>query len=168
MPEYQFQFEESLLVEACGKYRRQHGARYAALAIKSIAGLLLLVLATFSAWQISWPLALFFAALVLLMFNGHLLDFWLIKRRFRKSPYWKDSINSKLTAEGLHIVGQNSDSKLGWAVITKVCSFRDGVLLFQGPGVFNWLPDDALSDGTRAEVEALVQAHVKDHRIVEQ
>jgi hypothetical protein len=118
--------------------------------------------------QISWPLGLFFAALVLLMFNGHLLDFWMVKRRFRKSPYWKDSIISKLTAEGLHTVGRNTESKLGWAVITKACSFGDGLLLFQGPGVFNWLPDDALVDGNRAEVEDLVQSHVKDHRIVEQ
>lgn len=167
MPEYRFKFDEAFLIEAFRKYRKQHGTRYVSLAMKSIAGLLLLALAAFSAWQINWWLAVFFVALVLLMFNGHLIDYWLIKRRFRRSPYWNDNMVSNLTAEGLHAVGSHSDSKLGWAVFTKARYFRDGFLLFQGPGLFNWLPDAALSDGSRAEVESLIQAHVEDYRIVE-
>jgi len=35
MPEYQFQFDESFLIEAFRKYRRQHGARYASLAVSA-------------------------------------------------------------------------------------------------------------------------------------
>ena len=167
MPEYRFLFDETFLIESLRKYRKQHGTRYASLAIKSIAGLLLLALAAFSAWQIDWWLALFFCALVLLMFNGHLIDYWLIRRRFRKSPYRNENMVSILTAEGLHAVSPQSDSRLAWSVFTKARSFSDGVLLFQGPGVFNWLPDTALSDGSRTEVDSLIRARVKDYRIVE-
>lgn len=168
MPNYRFQFDEEFLIECFRKYRRQHGTRFIILAIKLVAGPPLLALAVFCAWESNWKMAILPFGLVLAMFGGHLIDYWLIKRRFRKSPYWNDNVAVSVTADGINAVGSRSDTKFAWTVITRARRFANGFLLFQGPGMLNWLPDTALSDSTPVEVESLIQAHVKDYKVVEQ
>ncbi len=168
MPEYRFLFGEDFLIQGFQKYRKQHGTRCVFIAIKSVASILLVALVAFAVAHRIWGLTIFLIALVILIFNGHRMDFWLFKRRFRKSPYRNENIIITLTADGFHAVGLKSNSKLTWAAFTKARRFRDGFLLFQGPGLFNWLPDAALAAGAAAEVAYLIEANVKDYKIVEQ
>ena len=162
MAEYRFLFDEGFLIQAFRRYRRQHGTRRVLMAIKVVAAVLLVPLAVFAVAHRVWWLAAFFLALVILMFNAHLIDFFLIKRQFRKSPYRDEHVVITLAAEGVHAVSSKSDSKLTWAVFTKARRFHDGF-----PVVFNWLPEPALTEGTAADVESLIKTHVRDYRIVE-
>lgn len=168
MAEYRFLFDESFLIQACRKNRRQHGTLRVFLVIKSVACLLVLGLAALSVAHRAWWLTALFVAAAILGFNGHQIDLWRLKRRFRKSPYKDDDLVITLTADGVHALGSKSDSKLTWAVFTKACQFGDGFLLFQGPGLYNWLPTSALVDGSTSEVESLIRDNVRHYKMVEQ
>ncbi len=94
-------------------------------------------------------------------------DTWLIRRRFRKSPYYGDEIVFAITENGTHAVGRNSEVRIGWASFTKARRFRDGTILFQGPNVYNWLPDKALVDQSAISAFLdLISKHIKDYRTV--
>jgi hypothetical protein len=52
-------------------------------------------------------------------------------------------------------------------VITKARIFPDGLLVFQGPQGFHWLPDSAaVESSTRPEALRLIRAHTGDVREV--
>ena len=122
--------------------------RHVGVLLRSVAVLLALALAAFAlAFQVWWLAALFFATAVVI-FPNHQFTSWSIKRRFRKSPHRNDDTLITLASEGLHGVATKGHSTLAWAAFTKARRFPDGFLLFQGPDVFNWLPDDALIDGS--------------------
>ena len=46
-----------------------------------------------------------------------------------------------------------SEIKALWSIFTKAVAFHDGILLLQGPGLFNWLPLKNISEGS---VERLI------------
>jgi len=167
MAGYRILIDDDFLIQAFRKYRRQHGARYVLLAVKSVGAALLLAVSAFGVVMEMWGLVAFLVPLVFLMFSGHLIDFWRMKRRFRKSPFRNDEAAITLTPDGLHTVSPKSESRQTWAVFTRARRFSDGFILFQGPGLFNWLPDAALTDGTPHEVDAMVRDNVKDYKVVE-
>lgn len=74
---------------------------------------------------------------------GAPLDEWWVRRRFRASPYHNDDIEFTLSADGAHAKGRDSELTLGWSAFTAARICKDGLLLFQGPNVCNWLPNTA-------------------------
>lgn len=74
---------------------------------------------------------------------GWPIDKWNTKHRFKKSPYYNDELVITLSDDGFQAKGTNNEVKLNWNAFTKAVRFSDGVMLFQGPHVFNWLPDDS-------------------------
>jgi hypothetical protein len=111
--------------------------------------------------------AVFFgAALVALPFTRP-LDAWLVRRRFRRSPYHNDEVAFELSEVGAHSVGRNDEVRLSWAAFTKARRFKDGLLLFQGSHMFNWLPDSAALDADAIKhAQELVRARIADYRDV--
>ncbi|RTZ59256.1 MAG: hypothetical protein DSZ32_05560 [Gammaproteobacteria bacterium] len=132
-----------------------------------------------------WPLvALFFFALVLGIgynrfvvivasgFLGSLLIGWPIdamiaKNRFKKSPYCHDKIKITLTDRGMEASGTNSQISVDWPMFTKARRFDDGFLLFQGPHLFNWLPDEKAESAASVKTALeLVRENVVDYSYV--
>lgn len=99
---------------------------------------------------------------------GWPIDKWFTRKRFRKSPFHNDDIAFSLSDNGVRIVGRNSEVKVGWVNFTKARRFKDGLLLFQGPNVFSWLPDTAAVDsGAVTRARELVRTSIKDYREIE-
>lgn len=80
--------------------------------------------------------------------------------QFRSSPYCNENITVVLSDEGFHATGEISRTSLTWQAYTRAVRFRDGFLLLQGPGVFNWLPDAALAEGKIGDIELLLRKHI--------
>lgn len=121
--------------------------------------------ATFAAVVVDYSLLILFVVMAGVLVLGWPIDAWLLRRRFRKSPYHNDQISLSLSDEGLHAVGLMSETRLSWPMITKARRFSDGLLLFQGPSVFHWPSNDAATDSSIVlEVEQLVRSRISDFR----
>ena len=167
MTELRFKLDDDYLMEAVRKYRRQHWSRCSFLAVKLPASLILAGLAVWAVTRQSWGLAVLFSTLIALLLCAHFLDYCIIRRRFRKSPYRGEYFTVILSADGYHSTGVKSDVRLTWDAFTKACRFNNGFLIFQGPGGYNWLPVSAIVKGSALELEDLVRDHIKNYTIVE-
>jgi hypothetical protein len=98
-----------------------------------------------------------------MLFAGPRIDYWVMKRNLRKSPFYLREITATLDERGYSEVGELSTSMLTWAVFTKVFRVEDGFLLQYGPKAFHWLPDRTLVQGTVGEVEALLRSAVAEY-----
>ena len=117
-------------------------------------------------YQVPQAAVFFGVALVTLPFTRP-LDVWLVRRRFRRSPYHNDDVVFQLSEIGSHAVGRNSEVRLSWGAFTKARRFKDGLLLVQGAHVFNWLPDSAARDFDAVkQAQELVRARIADYRDV--
>ncbi len=167
MAQYRFTFSEEFLIEANLRYRRQLPWRRPFYGIKGVLAFILLALGVFVAVAAKWWLLVPFAAFAGALFLGWPIDAWFLRRRFRKSPYHNDEISLTISDEGIHGAGRSSETRLNWSLITKARRFSDGLLLFQGPQVFHWLPNSAAADPDDvADLERLVRARVQDVRDV--
>lgn len=162
MIQYHFLFDEDFLVAAFRQYRKQRPSRHLLVTIKGIGLLLTVGVAALCINHGKWEAALIFTAFALLILVGSRIDDWLIRRRFRKSPYQNEDMMITLSEKGFHAIGSKSNSALDWSAFTKARYFSNGVLLFQGPGVFNWLPDMALTGSSPESTRELVASHVDD------
>jgi hypothetical protein len=167
MAQYRFTFSEEFLIEANLRYRRQLPWRRPFYGLKGVLAFILLALGAFVAIAAKWWLLVPFAAFAGALFLGWPLDAWFLRRRFRKSPYYNDEITLTISDEGIHGTGRSSETRLNWSLITKARRFADGLLLFQGPQVFHWLPNAAaVAPADVADLERLVRARVQDTRDV--
>ena len=165
--QYRFTFTEEFLLTANLRYRRQlwwqrpfHGFKWLLLLVLIGLGVIGAVFGTLS-------LLVPFGAIAGALFLGWPIDSWLLRRRFRKSPFHNDEVTITISDDGVHAVGKSSETRLGWVSFTKARRFSDGLLLFQGPHLFNWLPDSAACEsGSRGEAERILHIHVADFRDV--
>jgi hypothetical protein len=164
---YLFRFSEDHLVESHLRYRKQLWWRRPFYAMKGLIAIPLLALAILCVVN-GWVLgAAIFGGIIGIMFLAWPVDAWVIRRRFRKSPFHNEEISYQLADSGVHVIGKQQDVRLAWSVFTKCRRFRDGLLLFQGPHLFTWLPDVAVASGsTVSETAELVRTYVKDYRDV--
>ena len=93
------------------------------------------------------------------------LGIWMLRRRFRKSPFYNGEITFSLSESGAHVLGRGTESRMGWAIFTKARRFTDGLMLFQGPNVFFWLPDTAAATAEDiAAAQKLARSQIQDYR----
>jgi hypothetical protein len=165
--EYRFRFSEDHLLTSILRYRQQVWWRRPFYGLKWVLAVLLGVLVAICvANGLPIPAGIFGGFLGILLI-GWPIDSWIARRRFRKSPYHNDELTFYLSKDGVHIVGRDHEVRIGWSTYTKARRFKDGLLLFQGPQMFNWLPDTAAVDPTGvAMANDLVHSHIGDYRDV--
>ena len=164
---YKFRVSEDYLLSAMRKYREQNWwyrpfTKYRwIIAAISVTGIICCIYygsilgagvfgGVLGATILDWPIAA-----------------WSIRMRLRKSPFHDDEVSVTLTSEGLRTIGKASLSEAQWSTFTKVRRFPDGLLLFRGPHLFNWLPDEAAKEQSMVRIaEELAKTHVQDFRNV--
>ena len=164
---YQFTFSEAHLLESFLRYRRQLWWRRPFYAAKGVLAMIILLLAILS---VAYGFVLgagVFGAVLGIIFLAWPIDAYIIRRRFRKSPFHNAEYIYRLAEDGVHIVSRAEDLRLNWSLFTKVRRFPDGLLMFQGPHLFTWLPDSFITGGSAVdEARELVRTQVKDYRDV--
>jgi hypothetical protein len=167
MPLASIDINSDFFIEMLKRYRRQHGGRRFGLVIKVLGIVVLTPIATALFWQGRFLLGLFISAWIVLLLFAHLLDYWLTRKAFLKSPFRDELLTIEFTESGFHATSPIQDTKLQWCVFTEVVHFQDGFLLFQGPRIFNWIPFSTISDVQQIrELEKLLRAKVEKHRII--
>ena len=164
---YNFQFSEEHLIASILRSRQQVWWRRPFIGSKwllvGVCGIILIVVVLKGMVNVAGVIGGVLGILIL----GWPIDVLLIRKNFRKSPFHNDEIAFTLTEDGAHVVGRNSEVRVGWSSFTKARRFSDGLLLFQGPGLVNWLPDSAAADSTSAAcAQELVLSNVPDYRTV--
>jgi hypothetical protein len=164
---YQFTFSEQHLLESFLRYRRTLWWRRPFYAAKGMLAVIILLLGLLSvAYGFIFGAGVFGAVLGV-MFLAWPIDAFLLRRRFRKSPFHNGEYTYHLYDEGVHVVGRSEDIRLDWSLFTSARRFTDGLLLFQGPHLFTWLPDAFItSSSTTDESRELVRSRVMDYRDV--
>jgi hypothetical protein len=162
---YLFQYTEEHLLTSVLRYRSQVWWRRPFLGLKWALAILVTLPLLIAAYMGSLVIvAIPFGILITLAMSCP-LDAWLTRKRFRKSPFHNENFSFVITSNGVFVTGQSSEVRLGWTVFTKARRFKDGLLLFQGPNLFNWLPDSAATDDTTIKTaQALVRSAVNDYR----
>ena len=117
-----------------------------------------------------WPsigLSLFFVLLVVALIFSSPLDRALSRRRIRKIPTLNDDWVIRLSDDGMSSSSKRGEGRLDWSGFSRARRFADGLLLFQGPHLFHWFPDNACTQpGLPSELGDLVRRHVSDYRDV--
>lgn len=148
---YNIVSDETYYIEGFKRYRSNTNKvlRYIAVIIRALGFFLLLfgAWASFTGNEFLVGSICLFAAAVLLF--SRKIDYFLLKRNLKKSPYRYDEAVLTFNDEGVYTKSKIVDMKLSWSAFTKVSVVDDGVLLFQGPKQYNWLPDKSISDKTQ-------------------
>jgi hypothetical protein len=155
-----FLFDENHVVEAYRRYRAQGGWVKVSRALTVV----LIVQFLFTGGWFIWRGDRFFAgamfaAAVLLLCSSPLYYAWL-RKTYRKSPLIGVNTSVALSPEGFQAQSAKSGVQLSWEAYIKALVFHDGILLFQAPALFYWLPYRAITEGSAAELESLVARRI--------
>lgn len=164
MPIFEFTFSDAFLIEMFRRYRRSKRLAPYATLLKVFLGLCLTGLMVLCVHGKIYGAAPILSVFLVLLIFARRIDEFRMGRRFRKSPYRDERIRIQLSADGFDAKGTKSSAQLSWAVFTGARRLEDGFLLFQGPGVFNWLPLRAITEGTVEEAEELIRTNVSDYK----
>src|SRR5215471_7453175 len=89
------------------------------------------------------------------------------RRRIRKLPTLNDDWVIRLSDDGMSSSGKRGEGRLDWSGFSRARCLADGLLLFQGPSAFHWLPDSACTQpALPSDLGDLVRRHVSDYRDV--
>lgn len=160
---YHIATDEDFYIEAFKKFSlsRSKKVRYLSIFIKILAICYFVFFIAKFLSQEAYALALLMFGLSLIVLSVDKIGQYVIKRNLRKSPHANEENIIYFSEDGFHSKSDNADTKLKWSTFTKFKRFDDGFLLFQGPKVFNWLPDTSLSDPTQLSVmETLLKKYV--------
>ena len=91
------------------------------------------------------------APLPLLAF-AHQLERPAIRRRFKKSPFFNAPVRIRLSEELVEVNDGKVEARIQWTLFTRLVLFDDGLLAFQGEGIFNWIPVSAFTTPADYEV----------------
>ena len=161
--EYRFRFSEQHLVTTVTRFRQQARSRLWQLPVKMLCFIGMSVLFAFSLYNLILMPSVVLGVLIALLALGPRLDYWFMKRRFRRSPFYNNEMHISLTPNGYAASSTYSRVEVAWGALTKARRFPDGFLVFSGPQVCYWWPDTSLTGGTVAEVENLLKQHVAEY-----
>jgi hypothetical protein len=90
-----------------------------------------------------------------------------VMRNLQQSPLYNERIRLIVSDEGLFTESSKVKSLQYWSAFTELVEFPDGLLLFQGPGSFNWLPISAFENpADYDEARRIISRHVSNHKII--
>jgi hypothetical protein len=170
MNKYRYINDESYLIEALFQYKKQRTVYPWFIAVKVICvlGLVVLLAAAVDViveeqsysplvW-ISFFVLLFFVAA---LFAGPKFDYFFVKRRLKKSPFYGDETLLTLVDNGISVKTQKYQTSLSWSACTMAKRRPSGFLLFLGANNFYWLPDQALIAGDVSDVQRLFSVNIR-------
>jgi len=141
----EFVYTQQHLIDSIDRLRSQSllrrlwlWLRYVVAAIFSMVGTGLLITQAFYG-------SLLMMGLVILCFCSKKVDDYFIKRQFQKSPYRNVKYTIEMSDEGFSANSDIDQSLLKWPAFTGALIFDDGILIQQGSGMVNWLPNDSFT-----------------------
>jgi len=139
-----FVFTPEHLVDTLERFRSQHPARQWWRWFRYFAALIFVLVALAGLFVPQHWVSAFMAALAIFMFFPHKIDDYLATRNFRKSPHCNAEQAIYLSDDGFRAESEIEQTTIKWSAFTNAVIFDDGVLLYRGPKLVNWIPDATL------------------------
>ena len=138
-------FDEAFLIESLRRNRTQSRALPFLRAVKIACGVILTAFMAILMFGGHIAVSFIFAPFIVLLSLCHQLETPFIKRRFRKSPFYSLLVKFEFREDDLRIYHDKADIKMSWDSFTRAVIFDDGILAYQGEGLFNWFPKQIFS-----------------------
>ena len=158
--EYRYTYTADLMIEGLQRYRQRHHQRLWMPWLRGVSFVGLVALIAVSMYGRALFPGLVFTLFLLLLLAGPRLDYYLMRRRHRKSPFFNSDVTVQLSDDGCVVADANSRSNLSWPLFTGGHRFQDGFLVLHGPQQFQWWPDNCLSVGSVSEIDTLLRSKV--------
>jgi hypothetical protein len=160
MIEYQIDVTDAYLLEGLARLRRSRRLRWLELLFLVFGAASIALVAVTSMMHGEWGLAIpAIPPAIFLLFFPPIAD-WIRRRRTLQSPYRGEWLNVLIEADGVRTESPSHRRKQLWAGYTRAVMLSDGILLYQAPGVVQWLPDDAIKSGSRELAESMIASHL--------
>jgi hypothetical protein len=157
MATYIIEVNEGFVVESLERYRAQTLRRFGRVSVKIVCFLGLALLFGICVWAKIYYVAALLAFFIALLLVGPRIDYWVMKWRLRKSPFYQHKMRIEVQKEGFKETSEISTTELKWPAFTRAVRLKDGFLVFSGPRHFHWWPDAALVEGRVQDIELLLQ-----------
>jgi len=165
---YRFQADEAFYVTSHERYLRQRLFFRCVQVVIKFGFVALVLVAIATAYQQAWLLMFASMTFVIAILFQHRIDRFIVKWKIRKSPYLNMDCLWEFSDSEINTSGTIITSKIAWEYFTHAVRFADGILLFSGHGMFFWLPNSALVEGSTPEqAESLIREHVPGYRQIE-
>jgi hypothetical protein len=162
-----FFFTPQHLINTLTRYRSQHSGRRVWLWFRYVAAVIFLFVAVVGLFIPQYAASAFMVALAIFMFFPHKIDDYLASRSFRKSPQFGAQQILHLSDDGFRAESEIEKTELKWTAFSKAVIFHDGVLLYRGPKMVNWIPDHTLDrDGDALRIRNLLSAKLPTNQVV--
>ena len=162
MARYIIRNDERALWSAIIEPRALGMGKYGRWFLKTLCFLGLGALAVAAAAFRIWLILAISLVILSLLFVGPRADYWLLRRRLRRSPHYNHDTTIDLSDDGLIWQWTGNRFETRWDQVPRAVRKAGGFLLFVGDANPRWLPDSALVDGSAAQVEALLRQKVGD------
>jgi hypothetical protein len=157
---YVVRFDDKYAVDSLRQHRALAKSRWLHWPLKIICALGMLVLAALGVAVQSYFVvgtALLFLALLT---AGPYLDYFVVKRRYRRQPLYGAETTIELSEEGIQFTSQHYKSDVHWPSLSSATGFSDGVLLYLAPWHYFWLADSACRSGNPSHSREIARSKV--------
>ena len=166
MVEYKINANEDYVVETWKRHFMCSKTRTPVLMLKIALGLMLFLLIIFSLSLPDYLMTCLMTVLLILLIFGKTIDYWRMKKSVKKHPLLLKTHNLQLSEAGIASNHETGQGNTTWQAFEKAIRLDDGFLLYQGPKVFFWLPDIALTSGNLDDAKAWIQTRITQYNEV--
>ena len=156
-----FKITPEHLLELLDRYRAQHRGRLLWTWFRILLSLLFLTLAFFFVRDQGYAEAALFGALTIVMFVSPRLDNYLFISRLKKSPQYNTQQTLTFSQSGVIVESEVEKGEIRWNAFEKSVIFDDGVLLFKGMGLLEWIPNWSIENDEVVRLRDLVSSNTK-------
>jgi hypothetical protein len=163
---YSLRLSEEYVTDAARKDRARSAARWWLWPIKAICGAGLLALVGVGIWARSPGIVAFPAFFLFLLLLGPRIDYYVMRRRWRRIPHFNEEMKVEVAEQLVSSASAKGSSTAAWSSYVSAVEHRDGLMLYNAPWHFTWLPDNAIASGTADEARAIVRAAIVKYHVV--
>jgi hypothetical protein len=165
--EYLIARKGDYIVEALERHRAQDPSQRVFIAVAILfPGLFALSLWPFDTKDLV-AIAAVCAAMFALPIVTYRIQYWALRRRFRNLPEGLGTFRVSVGPDGVFSRSASLEPQSGWSASAapwsayeRAVPLPDGILLYRAAEGVQWLPDAALVEGSRDDVEQLFRAHL--------
>jgi len=155
MATYVFKYDDAYLVESFDRARRIGWSKYFRGALKAICLTGVLLLLAISLYAGITQIAVFCMLLIFALGIGPRIDYYIARRRLRKSVFYNTETRLDLDSTKLVSTYPTGQAESNWTPFSKAVRLADGFLVYFDNNRPHWWPDSALREGTIGEVADL-------------
>jgi len=162
-----YTFDANYLIESHNRFKRQRNRRMRVIIPGALAGLCLTITSIFLIHSREIVMGIIPILFVSIAVIAMVYERWSLKRQIRKLPFKGDEIEVRVSDESFDLSSSLAKTSLKWGVFTKVVHFEDGILLFESPRAYFWMPYSGLRAGNIQQLEELLRKHIPEQKFVE-